>query len=275
MPTIQAVIDEKLSAADASRKIREDVARSDRPQVKGPCVMQLQECHAPSRRTETEIVWIPEYAASRCEQGSYWVSRSPASYTTPSQATITAMARSRPSPQPTRVRTSKTACTSTISAPHWGISPTRRTRPRSEGPHENRISWNRPDRQRRRLSSRPDRGRRRALSDRVRRRIASKLLTGGAELTSPDAAYVNADKLTYAAVAPEYLGYVNADPALTPEQKARRGRTVATWWLRITTGDAAPADPNAPAPPVFQPAPTAPPDARRRADVSVRVSVCN
>jgi hypothetical protein len=45
--------------------------------------------------------------------------------------------------------------------------------------------------------------------------------------------YVKADRLTYDAIAPEYLRYVDADPGLTQEQKDRRHRTVDTWNLRI------------------------------------------
>ena len=51
--------------------------------------------------------------------------------------------------------------------------------------------------------------------------------------TPPDAAFVRAERATFQAVAPEYVGYVRADPALTAEQRARRERTVATWDLSI------------------------------------------
>lgn len=45
--------------------------------------------------------------------------------------------------------------------------------------------------------------------------------------------YVKADRLTYEAIAPAYLKYIDADPALDQEQKDRRKRTVATWKLRL------------------------------------------
>jgi hypothetical protein len=60
---------------------------------------------------------------------------------------------------------------------------------------------------------------------------------GCAALTgeSPAARYVTADKAVFNAVGPEYSAYVTADPRLTPEQKARRQRTLGTWRLRIET----------------------------------------
>ena len=56
---------------------------------------------------------------------------------------------------------------------------------------------------------------------------------GCAALTLPPADYVSADRATYDAVAPEYLDYVHADPALDEEQRARRTRTIDSWRLRI------------------------------------------
>lgn len=50
---------------------------------------------------------------------------------------------------------------------------------------------------------------------------------------APDAAFVRAERATHQAVAPEYVRYVRADPALSPEQRARRERTVRTWDLSI------------------------------------------
>jgi len=38
---------------------------------------------------------------------------------------------------------------------------------------------------------------------------------------------------TYNAIAPEYSAYVEADPALTAEQKQRRLDTVETWRRRV------------------------------------------
>jgi hypothetical protein len=49
--------------------------------------------------------------------------------------------------------------------------------------------------------------------------------------------YVKADRLTYEAVAPAYLKYLDADPALDQEQKDRRKRTVETWKLRISKAE--------------------------------------
>lgn len=40
----------------------------------------------------------------------------------------------------------------------------------------------------------------------------------------------------YNLVAPEYVKYVESDPKLTAEQKARYKRTAATWKLRIDKG---------------------------------------
>lgn len=50
---------------------------------------------------------------------------------------------------------------------------------------------------------------------------------------------VAADRATFAAVAPTFLIYVDADAALTAEQKALRHDTVATWDLRIRMREAA------------------------------------
>lgn len=46
------------------------------------------------------------------------------------------------------------------------------------------------------------------------------------------ASYAEADAATYDAIAPEYLGYVDADPALDASQKQRRQETVASWKAR-------------------------------------------
>jgi len=50
---------------------------------------------------------------------------------------------------------------------------------------------------------------------------------------APDASFVRAERATYNAIAPEYVGYVSSDPALSDEQKARRQRTIQTWDLSI------------------------------------------
>lgn len=49
--------------------------------------------------------------------------------------------------------------------------------------------------------------------------------------------YVAADRLTFEAVAPEYVDYVNGDPKLTKEQKKRRHRTVRAWDARTKEGE--------------------------------------
>lgn len=45
--------------------------------------------------------------------------------------------------------------------------------------------------------------------------------------------YVDADQLTYDAIAPEYVAYVSSDVALTPDQKERRFQTVRSWEGRL------------------------------------------
>lgn len=49
---------------------------------------------------------------------------------------------------------------------------------------------------------------------------------------APSRAYLEAERATAAAIEPEYLGYVEADTALSPEQKQRRRNTVETAELR-------------------------------------------
>ncbi len=46
---------------------------------------------------------------------------------------------------------------------------------------------------------------------------------------SVDELWVDSSIATYDAVAPEYIRYVDADPALSPEQKSRRHDTVNSW----------------------------------------------
>lgn len=73
------------------------------------------------------------------------------------------------------------------------------------------------------------------------RRLTRSLVTAALCLFAAgcalDKEYVKADRLTYEAVAPAYLKYVEADPALDQEQKERRKRTVATWKLRISKAE--------------------------------------
>lgn len=51
--------------------------------------------------------------------------------------------------------------------------------------------------------------------------------------------YVAADRLTHAAVAPEYRRYVERDAALSPEQKQRRLKTLAAWAARLRSASPA------------------------------------
>ncbi len=66
--------------------------------------------------------------------------------------------------------------------------------------------------------------------------LAASLLLGATGCT-PAGMYVAADRATYEAVAPEYLGYVAADPAMTADQKNRRRRTLETWRLRLEAAE--------------------------------------
>ena len=50
---------------------------------------------------------------------------------------------------------------------------------------------------------------------------------------NPNASYVKADALTYEAIAPEFLQYVEDDPTLTPLRKKLRKNTIKSWKLRI------------------------------------------
>lgn len=47
------------------------------------------------------------------------------------------------------------------------------------------------------------------------------------------AEYVEADRATYEAIAPEYLNYVQADQSLDSDERKRRERTLTTWRLRL------------------------------------------
>lgn len=64
-------------------------------------------------------------------------------------------------------------------------------------------------------------------------------LSGVCGCATPEAAFVRAERATYQAVAPEYVAYVEADPALSDEEKERRRRTVRTWDLSIRQHEAA------------------------------------
>lgn len=50
---------------------------------------------------------------------------------------------------------------------------------------------------------------------------------------TPDQLYVEADRLTYEAVAPEYGAYLDADTKLSDKQKDRRHKTLESWKHRL------------------------------------------
>lgn len=45
----------------------------------------------------------------------------------------------------------------------------------------------------------------------------------------PDPTFVAASRATHDAIAPEYLGYVDADPTLSTEQRTRRHASIDRW----------------------------------------------
>ena len=59
------------------------------------------------------------------------------------------------------------------------------------------------------------------------------LLTGCGSLQEQ---YVAADVSTYEVIAPAHKAYVEADPTMTKEQKARRLRKLASWQARVEEG---------------------------------------
>ena len=60
-----------------------------------------------------------------------------------------------------------------------------------------------------------------------------------ASCKSVEASYVEADRATYEAIAPEYRKYVEADAALADFQKDIRLQTLATWEHRLTQAEEA------------------------------------
>jgi hypothetical protein len=66
------------------------------------------------------------------------------------------------------------------------------------------------------------------------------LVSVGAGCANLDALYVDADRATYEAIAPEYLDYVAADLALDADAKASRRDTVGLWQSRIRTATESP-----------------------------------
>ena len=66
--------------------------------------------------------------------------------------------------------------------------------------------------------------------------IAMLLILSGCgcgEKFSVSSDWVAAERATHDTLAPEYLGYVDADDNLTADDKARRHRTVELWDARI------------------------------------------
>lgn len=67
----------------------------------------------------------------------------------------------------------------------------------------------------------------------MRARILTPLVMIGLWACSPTRAYLEADRAVYEIVAPAFRTYLEADPALTPNQKARRARLLDAWDLRL------------------------------------------
>lgn len=63
--------------------------------------------------------------------------------------------------------------------------------------------------------------------------VGSAMFLSFCACVAPTQLDVAADRATYDAIAADYLRYVNADAALSAEDKARRARTVETWNMRI------------------------------------------
>jgi predicted lipoprotein len=63
--------------------------------------------------------------------------------------------------------------------------------------------------------------------------VAALALLAGCEGISVADAYVQADQLTYDAIAPSYRAYVEADEKLDAASKQSRMRLLETWQLRI------------------------------------------
>jgi len=65
--------------------------------------------------------------------------------------------------------------------------------------------------------------------------VALLLLAGCA---GPNPSYIQADRATYEAIAPEYLRYIQDDARLTGAEVQRRIDTVNTWLRRIEAAEA-------------------------------------
>lgn len=67
------------------------------------------------------------------------------------------------------------------------------------------------------------------------------LAAGGCQyarvLDNPDDALLDASEARYAAIAPDHASYVKTDPALTPDERSRRLRTLAAWRAGLLAND--------------------------------------
>tara|TARA_R100000315_G_C5091537_1_gene52650 strand:- start:148 stop:381 length:234 start_codon:yes stop_codon:yes gene_type:complete len=63
--------------------------------------------------------------------------------------------------------------------------------------------------------------------------IAALALLSGCEGISVADAYVEADRLTYQAIEPQFRAYVEADEKLDAPSKASRMRLLKSWKMRI------------------------------------------
>lgn len=72
--------------------------------------------------------------------------------------------------------------------------------------------------------------------------LAALLLSGVGCATTVSGSYVDADRKTYEAVAPDYAAYINSDSKLKADDKKIKLNTLATWKARIEHFKAAPAD---------------------------------
>ena len=63
--------------------------------------------------------------------------------------------------------------------------------------------------------------------------VAVAVLLLGLSACTPQVAYIEADRATFDAIAPAYLGYVRTDGSLSDEQVMRRSRLVDSWRIRI------------------------------------------
>lgn len=63
--------------------------------------------------------------------------------------------------------------------------------------------------------------------------IAALLLSGAGCASTISGAYVQADRKTYDAVAPDYIAYINSDTTLKADDKKIKLNTISTWKLRL------------------------------------------